>query len=73
MKEQLIKIVLFLVIIFAAKTVSSAIFFIAEGVAIIAFWGTWLRQDKTQPIKKWNDLLNYIGLMCIVTGVSRLF
>lgn len=73
MKEQLIKIALFLVIIFAAKTISSAIFFIAEGVAIIAFWGTWLRQDKIQPVKKWNDLLNYIGLMCIVTGVSRLF
>lgn len=73
MKEQLIKIALFLVIIFAAKSISSAIFFIAEGVAIIAFWGTWLRQDKTQPVKKWNDLLNYIGLMCIVTGVSRLF
>lgn len=72
MKENLIKLLIFIVGCFAAKQCGNGAYFVAQGILIIVLWGTWLRQDKSQPVKKWNDILNYIGLMSIVTGVSQL-
>ena len=68
-----IKILLFIVVSFVAKNAGMGMFFLCQGLMIIYFWGTWFRQDDTQPVKKWNDFLNYIGLMCIITGASRFF
>lgn len=72
MKVQLAKIVSFIVVITIANYFSKGAYFTCQGIMIIALWGTWLANDKTKQFSKWNDFLNYIGLMSIITGISQL-